>query len=139
MEDYLNDKLQTVADLANLDNLLQNVKHQQALLKEQVAFVLLCPDTNMPGLTLPQLTEAEQNLTKSTKASEAHASALLQEARAFKKQQADVDRRLLIVTQSETSDDAIGKFEEDIRALQRLDVAKGYVELLAEVEQLRCE
>ncbi|KAL8870314.1 MAG: hypothetical protein Q9174_003615 [Haloplaca sp. 1 TL-2023] len=120
VEDYLNDKLQTVADLANLDNLLQNVKHQQALLKEQ-------------------LTAAEQDLSQSTEESEAHASALLQQARAFKKQQADVDRRLLIVTQSETSDDAIGKFEEDIKALRRLDVAKGYVELLAEVEQLSAE
>lgn len=51
----------------------------------------------------------------------------------------DVDRRLLIVTRSETSDDAIEKFDGDIRALQRLDVAKGYVELIAEVEHLRCK
>ena len=36
VEDYLNDKLQTYADLDNLDSLLQNVKDQQALLKQQV-------------------------------------------------------------------------------------------------------
>ncbi|KAL8729686.1 MAG: hypothetical protein Q9181_004916 [Wetmoreana brouardii] len=118
VEDYLNDKLQTEADLDSLDSLLQTVRNQQALLKQQ-------------------LQEAEQTLAKSTQTSEAHNSALLQQARAFKKQQANVDRRLLIVTQSETSDDAIEKFDADIRALQRLEVAKGYVELLAEVERLR--
>ncbi|KAL8726921.1 MAG: hypothetical protein Q9166_006410 [cf. Caloplaca sp. 2 TL-2023] len=120
VEDYLNDKLQTRADLDGLDKLLEDVKTQQALLKQQ-------------------LLEAEKNLGESTKASEAHSSALLQQARAFKKQQADIDRRLLIVTQSETSDDAIQKFDKDIKALQRLDVATGYVELLSAVEDLSNE
>lgn len=36
VEDYLNDKLQTAADLDNLDALLENVQDQQNLLKEQV-------------------------------------------------------------------------------------------------------
>ncbi|KAL8797940.1 MAG: hypothetical protein Q9182_007099 [Xanthomendoza sp. 2 TL-2023] len=120
VEDYLNDKLQTSADLDGLDSLLENVKNQQALLRQQLA-------------------EAERDLAESTKASEEHSSALLLQARAFKKRQADVDRRLLIVTQSETSDDAIERFDKDIRALQRLDVAIGYVELLAQVEDLSTE
>ncbi|KAL8781162.1 MAG: hypothetical protein Q9213_006130 [Squamulea squamosa] len=120
VEDYLNDKLQTAADLEGLDILLENVQTQQALLKQQ-------------------LLEAEKDLAESTKASEAHSSALLQQARAFKKQQADVDRRLLIVTRSETSDDAVQKFDADIKALQQLDIATGYVELLSEVEDLSTE
>ncbi|KAI4273822.1 MAG: hypothetical protein LQ337_004374 [Flavoplaca oasis] len=120
VEDYLNDKLQTTADLEGLDILLENVQTQQELLKQQ-------------------LLEAEKHLADATKASEIHTSALLQQARQFKKQQADVDRRLLIVTRSETSDDAIEKFDADIRALQQLDVATGYVELLAEVEDLSAE
>ncbi|KAL8937694.1 MAG: hypothetical protein Q9216_004304 [Gyalolechia sp. 2 TL-2023] len=120
VEDYLNDKLQTVADLENLDSLLVDVKKQQGLLRQQ-------------------LQEAKQNLAENTKASESHSSALQQQAQAFKKQQADVDRRLLIVTQSETSDDAIEKFNEDIRVLQKLDVVKNYVELLAHVEDLSKE
>lgn len=37
VEDYLNDQLQTHADLSNLDSLLDSVKHQQILLREQVA------------------------------------------------------------------------------------------------------
>lgn len=36
VEDYLNDKLQTAADLDNLDPLLETVQDQQNLLKEQV-------------------------------------------------------------------------------------------------------
>ncbi|KAL8683033.1 MAG: hypothetical protein Q9186_000943 [Xanthomendoza sp. 1 TL-2023] len=120
VEDYLNDKLQTTADLDSLDSLLENVKTQQALLRQQ-------------------LVEAEENLVESTRVSEEHSSALLHQARAFQKQQADVDRRLLIVTQSETSDDAVKRFDEDLRALQRLDIATGYVELLAQVEDLSTE
>lgn len=37
-EDYLNDKLQTNADLESLDGLLRDVQYQQTLLKEQVDF-----------------------------------------------------------------------------------------------------
>ncbi|KAL8952018.1 MAG: hypothetical protein Q9222_002037 [Ikaeria aurantiellina] len=114
VEDFLNDKLQTTADLENLDNLLASVQKQQ------------------------ELEEVEQQCRESTKVSESHRAALLQQARAFKKQQADVDRRLLIVTRSETSDDAIEKFDTDIKLLQRFDVAKAYIELLEEVENLRC-
>lgn len=36
IEDYLNDKLQTAADLDNLDALLKASQNQQTLLKEQV-------------------------------------------------------------------------------------------------------
>ena len=35
VEDYLNDKLQTSADLENLDTLLKNVLKQQNILKQQ--------------------------------------------------------------------------------------------------------
>ena len=36
MEDYLNDKLQTTADLRTLDSLLTSVQTQQGLLRKQV-------------------------------------------------------------------------------------------------------
>lgn len=54
----------------------------------------------------------------------------------FKKQQADIDRRLFILTRSETSDDAVRRFDASMEKLRRLDVAKGYMELLAEVDTL---
>lgn len=37
VEDFLNDKLQTSADLATIDDLLQGVKEQQVLLEQQVS------------------------------------------------------------------------------------------------------
>jgi hypothetical protein len=42
----------------------------------------------------------------------------------------------LIVTRSETSDDAVQKFDASIEKLQKLDIAKGYVDLLANVADL---
>lgn len=36
VQDYLDDKLQSAADLESLDSLLDNVKNQQDLLKKQV-------------------------------------------------------------------------------------------------------
>ncbi|KAJ4984793.1 RINT-1 family protein [Stagonosporopsis vannaccii] len=47
-----------------------------------------------------------------------------------------MDRRLLVVTESETSDDAVPRFEAALATLQRLDVASGYLELLRDVDAL---
>jgi hypothetical protein len=43
----------------------------------------------------------------------------------------------LVVTQSDTSDDAVRRFEGNMDRLRRLDVAKGYVQLLKDVDSLR--
>lgn len=43
----------------------------------------------------------------------------------------------MIVTQSETSDDAVRKFALGMESLRKLDVAQEYMALLAEVENLR--
>ena len=72
-----------------------------------------------------------------TKASKSHSTDLQRQANKFNSLQADIDRRLLILTQSETSDDAVRKFDSSMQSLQRLDVAKGYFQLLTEVENLR--
>ena len=43
------------------------------------------------------------------------------------------------MTESETSDDAITKFESSLSTLQRLEVAQTYVELLRKIEELTSE
>lgn len=43
----------------------------------------------------------------------------------------------MIVTQSETSDDAVKRFEASMEGLRRLDIAAGYMELLKEVDDAR--
>lgn len=40
VQDYLDDKLQAIGDFDTLDSLLDNIKTQQVLLKDQVCFVL---------------------------------------------------------------------------------------------------
>ena len=117
IEDYLNDKLQTSADLENLDSLLENVKARQNVLKQQ-------------------LVEAAKTLDDVNTASQIHSAKVLQQAERFQKNQADIDRRLLIVTRSETSDDAVRKFESSMDKLHRLDIAQQYVQTLYEVENL---
>lgn len=74
---------------------------------------------------------------ESTKIRDTHTKKLLHQAETFKKQQIDIDRRLLILTRSDTSDDAIARFDSSMQKLQRLDVAKGYFKLLLEVHTLR--
>jgi chromosome segregation ATPase len=116
--DYLDDKLQTAGDLDSLDDLLAKITTQHGLLKQQ-------------------LDDAQRDLHDAKHASHAHHAGLKTRADAFKHEQADIDRRLMVITASETSDDAVPRFEEVLDTLHRLDVATGYVELLAEVDVLR--
>lgn len=43
----------------------------------------------------------------------------------------------MIITQSETSDEALKRFERSLERLRRLDIASGYAEMLKEVDALR--
>jgi len=43
----------------------------------------------------------------------------------------------MIITSSETSGEAVQRFESSMDKLRRLDVANGYIELLKEVDVLR--
>ncbi|KAJ5158567.1 uncharacterized protein N7500_008218 [Penicillium coprophilum] len=117
VEDYLNDKIQVSADLESLDSLLSNLRAQQELQRKQLA-------------------EASEALSNATKASNDHAEATRKQAEAFTAEQADIDRRLMAITQSESSDEAVRSLEKSMEKLQRLEISKGYVELLKEAEEL---
>lgn len=84
-----------------------------------------------------KLEEASRNLADAESASNQHDAELLQKAELFNERQADLDTKLKEFTRSETSDEAVYKFELLMRKLQRLDVATGYVGLLKEVDELR--
>ncbi|KAH7393982.1 TIP-1 family-domain-containing protein [Phaeosphaeria sp. MPI-PUGE-AT-0046c] len=117
--DYLDDKLQTAADLdtGNLDALLSRITEQQTLLKRQV-------------------TAAQQDLHQAKEHAHAHHAHVQQQAHAFSREQADIDRRLLVITASDTSDEAVPRFEAALDQLHRLHVASSYVELLRDVDVL---
>ena len=66
VEDYLNDKLQSVADLETLDSLLDNVKSQHELLQKQVRLPTKTPRfclyrTPTPTLTLARTARRGQS------------------------------------------------------------------------------
>jgi hypothetical protein len=116
--DYLDDKLQTLADLESLDSLLLNVRNQQSLLQRQ-------------------LQDAQKDLDEARQASTGHVSSVKARAQQFNQEQRDIDQRLLVVTHSDTSDDAVRRFETSMEKLRKLDIAKQYVQLLKDVDSLR--
>lgn len=118
VQDFVDDKLQSATDLESLDELLFNVKQQQDLLKQQ-------------------LDDARREHQHAHQAAQEHTQLIESQAHDFQGKQEDIDRRLLIVTQSDTSDDAVQKFETSMERLRKLDVATGYIELLKDVDVLR--
>jgi phage-related minor tail protein len=135
VQDYLNDKLQTTADLSNLDSLLQNIQQQHELLRVQVRLTSVASKACL--LMDSKLEEANRILANAESASSQHDAELRQKAEQFNERQANIDIKLKDFTRSETSDEAIHKFELLMSKLQRLDVASGYLELLKEVDKLR--
>ncbi|PIA91630.1 hypothetical protein CB0940_09579 [Cercospora beticola] len=120
VQDYLDDKLQSAADLDSLDALLATVQEQQDLLKRQ-------------------LEDAKRDHDEATRTYESHKSSLHASVQTFQQEQSDIDLRLQIITQSDTSDDAVVTFEATMAKLRKLDMAAGYVELLNEVDRLKGE
>ncbi|KAI7674861.1 hypothetical protein KC322_g15565, partial [Hortaea werneckii] len=118
VQDYLDDKLQSSADLESLDSLLESVNNQQELLKRQ-------------------LEEARRAQDDAQQKADEHVQSIRHRAQEFEYQQGDIDKRLLVVTHSETSDDAVQKFEASMARLQKLEMTAGYVELLREVDDLK--
>jgi hypothetical protein len=84
-----------------------------------------------------QLDDARRNHVDAKTESDNHDAAIRKKAHDFQQEQASIDRRLLVATQSETSDEAAQTFEASMGRLKKLEVAAGYVELLKEVDALR--
>lgn len=117
---YLDDQLQTHADLQQLDHLLSNIRTQHGLLQQQ-------------------LEQAEKDAHDAREDADAHQRQLRLQHQQFEHDQHDVDRRLQIVTLSDASDDAVARFEQSMAKLHTLDIAARYTERLSEVSQLSKE
>ncbi|KAI9929055.1 hypothetical protein ASPWEDRAFT_49283 [Aspergillus wentii DTO 134E9] len=120
VEDYLNDKIQVSADFESLDSLLSSLRAQHDLQRKQLA-------------------EAQEALSNATRTSNNHAEATRKRAEAFKEQEADIDRRLKTITNSDASDVAAQRFETSMERLRRLEISRGYVALLKEADALSKE
>jgi hypothetical protein len=71
------------------------------------------------------------------KASQDHQVSIHTQAERFSQSQRDIDHRVMVMTQSETSDEAVSRFEASMSKLRRLDTAEGYVRQLQNVGKLR--
>lgn len=151
VDDYLNDKLQIASDFANLDSLIASVESQRVQLQGQVCDLIFCNPLarrsgrscnvfNLVTLTVSlQLEDAQSKLAKSKEAASSHTGSILQQVQSFQAQQDSIDRRLKIVTSSDVPDEAAQRFRGPMEKLRRLELARSYVELLKEVDDLTAE
>ncbi|OJD35669.1 rint-1 family protein [Diplodia corticola] len=114
---YLDDQLQTHADLHQLDELLSNVRTQHGLLQQQ-------------------LEQAEKDAHDARKDAGEHQRQLRHQHAQFERDQQDIDRRLHIITASDASDDAAARFEQSMAKLHTLEIATRYTQRLKEVGEL---
>jgi hypothetical protein len=61
---------------------------------------------------------------------------IAQQAEEFEHQQKDAERRLLIITSSNSADEATRRLEGPLEKLRRVELAKQYVEMLEDVDKL---
>jgi hypothetical protein len=95
VNDYLNDQLQTSTDLDNLDTLLENVQRQQALLQKQ-------------------LDDARKAYDDAFETASTRAAAVQLRSDSLQQEQADIDRTLMIMTQSDSMEEASRAFAANI-------------------------
>ena len=117
VEDYLNDKIQTAADLDQVDGLLQRVQEQQGLLRKQ-------------------LEDARKDHLQAQQRVDERSSELRADAEAYQKEQADLDRRLKELVQSNVTDNAVQKFEARMSKVRSLEVAQSYLEMVQQMNTL---
>jgi hypothetical protein len=118
VQDYLNDKFQTLSDLDSFDTLITTVQTQQQQLRDQ-------------------LVPAKEAAISAQNAYSSHSSKLFGAVESFERTQISIDSRLAATFSTGTAaDDAADQFKAVMEKLQRLDIAKGYVAMLLQVHEL---
>ncbi|KAI0813894.1 RINT-1 family protein [Xylaria sp. FL0064] len=120
LEDYLDDKLQSTADLDNLDSLIASVEVQRSQLQTQ-------------------LDDAVRELEDARRAAQDRQGGLAQSIAEFRSLQESIDARLKIVAHSTAPDEAIQRLEGPMKQLHKVELAYQYVSLLQDVENMRLE
>ncbi|KAJ6262705.1 hypothetical protein Dda_1261 [Drechslerella dactyloides] len=115
--DYLNDKIQTSADLKSLDSLLDALRNQHSLLRQQ-------------------LDKVTDNLGAAETEQKQHASTVLTKSHDYLHRQTDIDNRLTEIRTSPTISAVVASHRRNLTRLQQLEVAKGYITILQAVNIL---
>ncbi|TGO18675.1 hypothetical protein BTUL_0008g00590 [Botrytis tulipae] len=120
VEDWLNDKIQTTTDMTDLSSLLENVEAKQRQLEEQ-------------------LKDAKTKLAEAKKSAANHTSSMSQKTQAFEQHQEDLRARMMMLTSSDTPEEAVRRLKGPMEKLQQVELAQAYVELLRDVDDLTKE
>ena len=136
LDDYLNDKIQTRADFASLPDLIAKVEQQRKDLDKQVSTRQLRTSTITD---LVQLQDAKVQLDESRYASANHTSKMREQLRIFQTQQEGVEKRLMVVVRSDSPEEATMLLRGPMEKLRRVALAKSYVELLKDVDEMKKE
>ncbi|PNY29804.1 RAD50-interacting protein 1 [Tolypocladium capitatum] len=120
VEDFLDDKLQSTADLDSLDELVANVETQRSQLQSQ-------------------LDDAVKELEEARDTAQNRQGSLQTRIDEFNKLQESIDMRVKVAAASDAPSEAIARLQKPIKLLQAVDMAQKYLNLLQDVERLRAE
>jgi hypothetical protein len=120
VEDYLDDKFQSTADLESLDELLANVETQRNQLQQQ-------------------LDNAVRELDRARQTADGRQGSLLEQISGFQRLQESIDRRVKIAAASDAPSQAIARLQGPMKKLDNVELAQRYLLLLKDVEKLRAE
>ncbi|KAK6505391.1 hypothetical protein TWF481_007296 [Arthrobotrys musiformis] len=116
--DFLNDKIQTSADLRSLDSLLDALRNQHSLLQQQ-------------------LDQVGKDLDEAQTEQKQHASSVLTKSHQYLQRQTEIDARLEKVRTSQTVSDVVLNYRRNLDRLKQLEIAKGYITILQAVNVLK--
>ncbi|KAI9643312.1 hypothetical protein NHQ30_007931 [Ciborinia camelliae] len=139
IEDYLNDKIQIATDLGNLSSLLNNVELKKQQLDDQVSRSISANLVLLADKYSSQLKDAKAKLAEAKRAAASHTSSMTQQTQAFQRHQEDLQERMLMVTSSTTPEEAVRRLEGPMERLRQVELAKAYVELLKDVDDMTNE
>ncbi|GJN71302.1 hypothetical protein PLICBS_005365 [Purpureocillium lilacinum] len=120
VEDFLDDKLQSTADLDTLDELLASVDSQCTQLRSQ-------------------LDDAAKELEEARNTAQNRHGSLQARIDEFNKLQESIDVRVKIAAASDAPSEAIARLQKPMKKLQTVELAQKYLVLLQDVEGLRAE
>jgi RAD50-interacting protein 1 len=84
-----------------------------------------------------QLKDARQKLSTAKSFSTNRMSSMLQQTQEFERQQASVHKRLMIVTSSDTPEEATRRLRGPLEKLRKLQLAERYIDMLEYIESLK--
>lgn len=120
VEDFLDDRLQSTADLDTLDELLASVETQRTQLQTQ-------------------LDDAVRELDEARRTAQDRHSSLQARIDDFNQLQQSIDVRAKVAAASDAPTEAIARLQPPMKKLQAVRLAQKYLSLLQDVEALRAE